>query len=440
MRRTDEALLARRLADALDGSARPDAELAAIVSVLEAAAAHARIDVAADETERALAAARPAERVARPRRRRPAAFAAVALVFVVASAIVLAWPFGGASTRDVQAQALAALGGNGSVLEVVERITPGPAGGFAASTRTGWIDPARGLARWTQRTAAGTVVDETLDRRGRITRYDPATRSAVVAASCRGLATGCAAAVDPIAVYRRALLRVAATSAVTVTFHGRSAYRFDLPVTRLADATRIAQVVTLDARTLLPKRIAWRAATGSGPARTIAVIRFGAMSVMRRDLAPPDAFTLALPRATALTQVGASGRPVRLLSAARISVARARSLRPALLWLGPRDRRFPLTAITLYRYDAGIAVLVRYGPVHVWNYGPVIPPPLLGDLTVPVKQFPVAGRTARLYGTTGGALAVEVDRPGGTVAIVVAARRSGAAINALGRLRPMAGG
>ena len=263
MQRGDDVTLARRLAEALDGRAQATGELEAIVRVLEAAAAEARFGVAADETERALAAADPRPR--RARSRRPVA-AAAAAVAVVAAALVLAWPFGAASTRDVQAQALAALGGRSSVLEVGERITPGPGGGFAASVRTGWIDPARGQALWTQSTGAGTVVDQTLVERGRITRYDPATHSAVVAASCTALATGCATAVDPIAVYRGALLRVAATSARTVTFHGRSAYRFSLPVTRLADATRVAQVVTLDARTLLPARIVWQTAGG----RTIA--------------------------------------------------------------------------------------------------------------------------------------------------------------------------
>jgi hypothetical protein len=84
-------------------------------------------------------------------------------------------------------------------------------------------------------------------------------------------------------------------------------------------------------------------------------------------------------------------------------------------------------------------VLMRYGPLRVWNYGPVIPPALLGDLAVPVKQFPVGPRTARLYATTGGAFAVETDRPGGTVAILAPVRRSGAALSALARLRPMAG-
>src|SRR4029077_2501774 len=140
-----------------------------------------------------------------------------------------------------------------------------------------------------------------------------------------------------------------ATSARTVTFHGRSAYRFSLPVTRLADASRVAQVVTIDARTLLPERIVWRASGG----RTIATIDIRSVTAMGRDLAPFDAFALALPPGTAITQLAASGRAVRLLAASRISVARARALRPAPEWLGPRDGRFPLGQVTRYRYTGG---------------------------------------------------------------------------------------
>ena len=94
--------------------------------------------------------------------------------------------------------------------------------------------------------------------RGRITRYDPVTGTAVIAGSCAALATGCASAVDPLTVYRRALERVAATAAAPATFAGRTAYRFSLPVQELGDGVRIAQVVTVDARTLLPERIEWR--------------------------------------------------------------------------------------------------------------------------------------------------------------------------------------
>src|SRR5437763_237740 len=175
---------------------RPTGELRAIGQGLEAAAAEARLEVPAEETEGALRAARPNSRARR--RIWPAAAVALAVV-AMAAALLLAGPFGSGPAADVQAQALAALGGRGSVLEVVERIRPGPAGGFRPSTRTGWIDPTRGRAAWVQRTAAGIVVDRTLVARGRITRYDPATLTAIVAPSCAALPTGCAPAVDPTA-------------------------------------------------------------------------------------------------------------------------------------------------------------------------------------------------------------------------------------------------
>ncbi len=438
MRRGDDVTLARALAEALDGRAEPTGELQAIVRVLEAAAAEARFDVAAAETERALAAARPRPR-SRTRRRWPvpvavAAAAAVALAVV----LVLVSPFGSSPVVDVQAQALAALGGPGVVLEVSERIVPGPAGGFAASTRTGWIDPARGRAAWTQRTAAGTVVDQTLVERGRITRYDPATATAVVARTCAALATGCAAAVDPVAVYRQALLRASATSARPVMFAGRSAYSFALPVVRLADAARIAQVVTVDARSLLPERIEWRLHGTDGRARTVAVIDVEHVTAVPRDFAPQDAFTLPLAPGTAVTQLAAPGRPVRLVSTRTLNLAQARALRPRIDWLGPRFRGHRLGAITLYRYNAGVAVRLRYGPLLVWNYGPVVPPRLISRLLVPIKQVPIGSRTARMYATAGGAFAGEIDRRGGTAVVIASAAQSESVFRAVSRLRALA--
>lgn len=434
MPRSDDVMLARRLAEALDGRAQPTGELEAIVRVLEAAAAEARFGVSADETERALAAARPRPR--RARRLWPVAAAAAAAA-VLAVALVLASPFSSPSTVDVQAEALAALGGPGAVLEVVEQITPGPAGGFAASTRTGWIDGARGRAAWTQRTAAGTVVDETLLERGRITRYDPATQTAVVARTCAALTTGCATAVDPIAVYRQALLRASAASAHSVTFAGRSAYRFSLPVQRLPDAARVAQIVTVDARTLLPERIAWRVREPSGPERTAAVIDIANVTVVARDMAPDTAFTLPLAPGTTVTQLAAPGRPVRLIATRPLTLAEARALRPRIDWLGPRFAGHAPDAITLFRYNSGVAVRMRYGLLVLWNYGAVVPPRLLANLLVPVKQIPVGPGTARLFSTAVGAFAAEIDRRGGTAVLIAPPRTAAPVMNAIGRLRPM---
>jgi hypothetical protein len=434
MLRDDDRALARMLADALDGGEPPTGELRAIVQVLEAAAAEARLDVPAEETEHALGTARTAPR---PRRRMwPAAAIAVAAV-VAAAALLLAGPFSSGPAADVQAQALAALGGPGSVLEVVERVTAGPAGGFAPSTRTGWIDPSRGRAAWVQRAADGVVVDRTVVEHGRVTRYDPATRTAVVAPSCAALATGCATAVDPVAVYRRALTRLAATETERVTFRGRPAYRFALPMQRLPDAARVAQVVTVDAHTLLPERIEWRVRPPGGRPRPAAVIDITRALVTPRAQAPQDAFGIAVPQGTAVTELRAQGRPLRLTGVRRLTLAQARAVRPAIDWLGPRFAGHPLGAIELLRYGAGTAVRLTYGPFLVWSYGSVIPPPLLGTVGVPVKQFPIGTRTVRLYEMVPGGIALETDRPGGTVAVTVAGRRAVPSFAAAGRLRPI---
>ncbi|MEP6641536.1 MAG: hypothetical protein ABJB93_06465, partial [Gaiellales bacterium] len=338
---------------------------------------------------------------------------------------------------NVQARALDALGGRGAVLEVSERIVPGPGGGFSPSTRTGWIDAARGEARWTQRTVAGTVVDETLVERSRITRYDPVTGTAVIAGSCAALATGCASAVDPLTVYRQALERVSATAATPVTFARRTAYRFSLPVQELADGVRIAQVVTVDARTLLPERIEWRERRPGDHLHTAAVIDIRDAGAVARDQVSPDEFLLTLPPKTVVTQLAAPGRPVRLLGTRRLRLSEARAFSPPLYWLGPRAAGHPLGAITLYRYNAGVAVRLRYGPLQVWDYGPVVPPPLLGNRLVPVKQIVIGAHSARVYSTVGGQLALESDRPGGTAALIGPAFTKLFFFDAIGGLRPL---
>jgi len=121
-------------------------------------------------------------------------------------------------------------------------------------------------------------------------------------------------------------------------------------------------------------------------------------------------------------------------------LAQARALRPAIDWLGPRFAGHRLGAIELLRYGDGTAVRLRYGPLFVWNYGPVIPPPLLGTVGVPVKQFPVGSRTARLYETASGGIALEADRPGGTVAVTAAGPGPVPSFTSVARLRPITRG
>ena len=111
-----------------------------LAALLERAAEPARFDV---DVESALARVRP-----RPRRvLRPvlgvAALAAAAVV------LVLALPFSHAPGADVQARALAAVGGPNEVLHLRESIwTRIP--GAEQQERDVWIDPSRRRVAWTQ--------------------------------------------------------------------------------------------------------------------------------------------------------------------------------------------------------------------------------------------------------------------------------------------------
>jgi hypothetical protein len=84
-----------------------------------------------------------------------------------------------------------------------------------------------------------------------------------------------------------------------------------------------------------------------------------------------------------------------------------------------------------------VAVRMRYGRLVLWNYGAVVPPRLLANLLVPVKQIPVGPGTARLFSTAAGAFAAEIDRRGGTAVLIAPPRTAAPVMNAIGRLRPM---
>jgi len=432
--RADERTAARRLAEVLDGAAPADADLAATARVLRDAAAAARFDVAAADVERALDRARPVPLARPPRRRLRVAAAGLAAAAVLAAVILLALPFtSGPVDVDVQARALAALGDGGAILSVAEVVRPGPGESFPASVRTGWIEATGGRQRWTQSTTDGTVIAETLVDRGRVTRYDPAGHSAVVAASCTAIASGCADAVDPIAFYRRALAAAGPLRTHARTVDGRRVYRVSLPVQRLG-TSRIVQVATIDAKTLLPVRIAWRELRLGAPAHTFAVIVVREITREDATQISPGLLDLELPPGTRISQVAAPGVPVRLIGSRRLTLAQARALVPTPWWLGRAYRGHPLTRIVLLRYTGGSAVKVAYGRTTVWTYGRVIPPSLLGSRT-PAKTIPLAGGVGRFYAARGGALIGERSIPGGTVA--VSTPGNAAAFSALTVVRPM---
>lgn len=435
MSRVDEREAARRLAAVLDGAEAADPDLAATARVLRDAAAAVRFDVPEGDVERALERARPAPAARVARRRLRPALVVLAAAALLAAAILFALPFGsGPVTVDVQARALAALGSRDDVLAVAEVVRPGPGGSFPASLRTGWIEVGGARQRWTQSTADGTVVAETLVDRGRVTRYDPNAHSATVAATCTALASGCADAVDPIAFYRQALAAAGPLRTHALTRDGRRVYRVSLPVQRLG-AVRIVQVATIDAATYRPLRIAWRELRPGGGARTFAVIAVRSVTVEDETQLGPGVLDLDLPPGTTITQVSAPGVPVRLVSTRRLTVAEARAVDPRPWWLGRAYGGHPLTRIELLRYTGGTAVRMRYGPVTVWSYGRVIPPPLLGARE-PAKTIPVAGGVARFYATRSGVLIGERSTPTGTVA--VRGTGNGDAFTAITDLRPLA--
>jgi hypothetical protein len=433
MSRPDDREAARRLADVLDGAEPADADLATVARLLRDAAAAARFEVAGAEIEQALERARPRSAPV-PRSWLRVAAAGLVAAVVLAVAIVLVLPFTSAPVDvDVQARALAALGGRGQVLGVAEVIRPGPGESFPTSLRTGWIDVRGRRQRWTQ-SVAGTVVAETLVDHGRVTRYDPVARTAVIATSCAALASGCAESVEPVAFYRRALAAAGPLRARAQTVDGHRVFRVTLPVQRLADAVRIVQVATIDAETYLPRRIEWREVGAGGHAHTFAVIDVS--DVTRDDIGSlaPGLLDLELPPGTATIELAAPGVPVRRLGDRRLTPAQARALDQPPWWLGPSYRGHRLGEIALVRYTGGTAVRLQYGTTTVWTYGRVIPPPLLGA-RAPAKEIPVRGGVARFYATRGGVLIGERSIPSGTVA--VRAPANAAAYNAMTIVRPL---
>ena len=433
MSRLDDREAARRLAAVLEGADPGDADLATVARVLRDAAAAARFDVAGAEIEEALERARPRSARARRSRLRIVAVGLTAAL-VLAVALVLALPFtSGPADVEVQARALAALGGSGEVLSVSEVVRAGPGESFPTSVRTGWIDVDGERQRWTQ-TVDGTTVAETLVDHGRVTRYDPVAGTAVIATSCAALASGCAESVDPIAFYRRALEAAGPLPAPSETVDGRRVFRVTLPVQRLADAVRIVQVATIDAKTYLPRSIEWREIAAAGREHTFARIEITTVAPTRVDTLSPGTLDLELPPGTTTTELTAPGVPVRRLGEQRLTLAQARALDQPPWWLGPTYGGHRLDEILLVRYTGGTAVRLRYGTTTVWTYGRVIPPPLLGARE-PAKEIPVGGGIARFYATRGGVLIGERSISSGTVAVRTPS--NDAAFMAVASVRPM---
>ncbi len=124
------------LRDELTRAGASEHEAAELAALLVRAAEPARFEVPADQVERMLARVRPARR---PRQLPRVAFAMAALALVVL-ALVLLLP---SRQQSVQARALAAFGGDDTVLHLRESLFTRVVG-VAESDRDVWVDPSRG--------------------------------------------------------------------------------------------------------------------------------------------------------------------------------------------------------------------------------------------------------------------------------------------------------
>lgn len=417
MFRREEQELAARLARVLDGREQADGELASLAAVLERAAEPARLDVSEQDVESALSGARGRLRTAPTRR---LALPRIALAFGVAAAAVaavLVVTLVRLPGVDVEGKALAALGGDQTVLRLDESIVPAVRGTFPASLRSVWLDPARQREQWTQY-VDGTPVEATLVERGRVSRYLYERNTLIVGQSCRAFAGGCAEVVDPVAFYRDALLARGAIQTREVSGGGRKAYRLTLPVQTLSDAVRIEQVATIDAKTFLPREIEWREQRPGGSPRTVSKIVIEDIERTTREKAG-DVFTLPIPSGARVIQRGTSRAPLRKLGERHLPLGEARKLAPPLLWVGSRFEGRRLLGIDEVRWNAGIAYRLRYRGVTVWNYSNVIPPVLAeGRVAAPSKALPSGRGILYFYGAENGMLVAELDTGERSFAVV----------------------
>jgi hypothetical protein len=428
----DEVALAARLDRVLAGREPRLGEAGALAAVLERAVAPARFEVEPAEVERALEAALR-RRVSTSQARFSRLAVGLAAVAAAAAAVALVVVLTRSSSLRLEGRALAALGGPRTVLHVVERIEPARPGAFPPSVRSGWIDSTGARVRWTQY-VRGRRVAVTLLEHGRVSTYVPADAVVVVATSCRAFASGCAALVDPVELYRRALQR-SGSSATRTDYEGRPAFVLTLRVQDLPDAVRISQRVTIDGETYLPRRIEWIEQRPGRAAHAYSVIRV--VRVRRIRSAVPGAFELAAPGARVVQRV-APGRNLRKLGERKLTLPQARRLRPPLLWLGPDYFGQPLTGIRQIRWNAGTAYRIRYGVLTLWNYGALIPPEIAANRYTYAKDLPLrGGGLVRFYQARDGRLVAERERADRSVAIIGAEFGKESFYDALGRVFPL---
>ena len=395
-----EQTLAVELERALRGEDAA-AEAHELAALLVAAVEPARFDVSDDEVERALASTRP--RPAAQRRRLSLLVAAAALVVVGAAFLFLRTP-----GEDVQARALAAVQ---PTFFVVEQIRPAQPGLFPASDVSGFVDGARGRAHMRISSRAGLAAEVVLREDGSVARWQSAGNSIALAASCDRLPGGCAEALDPLTLYTRTI----ADDGVTSTRVGDS-YRLTLR------GARLDEIVVVDAHSYLPRTIEWRRG-----GRLVSSTRFLALEPQRQT---PDADTWRLdehPRAV-VRQYGRGGRPVRVLA------EKPGSLGTNDRWLGRMYEGVP-ARISAVELTDGAATKIDYGPLTVWNFGTIVPPPVLQGRNAPAKVFAILGGVAHAYYGAGSTVVAEASLADRNVAVISTDGEKVDAVRALQRLR-----
>ncbi len=376
-------------------------EAAQLAALLERAAEPARFEVPAQEIEDALARARPARRRgALPR----VAVGAAALAAAVL-ALVLVLPAG---QQSVQARALAAFGGDDTVLHLREEVFSRIAGTERTQSRNVWYDPSRGRASWRETGEDGTLVAQTLVTPARFDRVVVFARVHLFGTSCGTIAAGCSQLLDPVSRYREALARANARPART-TFAGRTTYRLTLP---LQDS--LEQIVYVDAQTFLPRTIVWRE-----HGVVVSMIDVADVERVTREDVPATAF--ARPRGGRPVSVAPAGRP---RSTRRLTPAQAHGA----FWLGPRG----LESIVERRYVGGTATIAHYRTLDVWTYRRVVPPELLAPRLAESKTLVLGGVPATFFPFDGRAAVVRDGYP--SVAVVGFAGKE-ELFDALGRVR-----
>ena len=118
----------------------------------------------------------------------------------------------------------------------------------------------------------------------------------------------------------------------------------------------------------------------------------------------------------------------------RVLAVRPGSLGANDRWLGRAYGSVPARVSTVELTD-GRATRIDYGPLTVWNFGTVVPPPVLQGRNAPAKVFPIRGGVAHVYYGAGSTVVAEASLAGRNVAVISSEGEKVDAVRALQQLR-----